>query len=135
MGLEDKIPSSVQTRNLSKQILGSREDMPEYQLYMLYSQVDATGKNPETGARGIRNERYTYAVRFKEGEITGEYLFDRKHDPYQINNLANSERLWYKCWRMRKILHMLFSPDNHKKDQMIIKKRTVPIRRRSSELI
>lgn len=45
--------------------------MPEYQLYMLYSQVDATGKNPETGARGIRNERYTYAVRFKEGEITG----------------------------------------------------------------
>lgn len=91
MGLEDKIPSSVQTRNLSKQILGSREDMPEYQLYMLYSQVDATGKNPETGARGIRNERYTYAVRFKEGEITGEYLFDRKHDPYQMNNLAGKE--------------------------------------------
>ena len=102
MGLEDKIPSSVQTRNLSKQVQGSREDMPEYQLYMLYSQVDATGKNPKTGARGIRNERYTYAVRFKEGVITGEYLFDRKNDPYQMNNLADQKMKL--AGKLRKVL-------------------------------
>lgn len=44
MGLENKIPSSVQTRNLSKQIQGSRKNMPKYQLYMRYNQVNSTGK-------------------------------------------------------------------------------------------
>lgn len=91
MGLENKIPSSVQTRNLSKQIQGSRKNMPKYQLYMRYNQVNSTGKNPDTGARGIRNEQYTYAAKFKKGIITEEYLFDRKNDPYQMNNLADKE--------------------------------------------
>lgn len=92
MGFEDKIPSTVQTRNLSSQIKGSREDMPEYQLYMLYSDVNETGKNPDCGARGIRNERYTYSVRFKDGVITEEFLFDRKNDPFQMNNISSSEK-------------------------------------------
>ena len=91
MGLENKIPSSVQTRNLSKQLAGSREDMPEYQLYMRYSLVNATGKNPDTGTRGVRDKRYTYAAVFREGAITEEYLFDRENDPYQMTNLADKE--------------------------------------------
>lgn len=65
--------------------------MPKYQLYMRYNQVNSTGKNPDTGARGIRNEQYTYAAKFKKGIITEEYLFDRKNDPYQMNNLADKE--------------------------------------------
>lgn len=91
MGLRERIPESVQTRDLSKQIQGSRRNLPDSQLYMQYSAVNKTGKNLTTGARGIRNERYTYAVYFKDGKITAEYLFDRKADPYQMNNIAASE--------------------------------------------
>ena len=91
MGLRESIPESVQTRDLSKQIQGSRRNMPDSQLYMQYSAVNKTGKNLTTGARGIRNERYTYAVYFKDGKITAEYLFDRNIDAFQMNNIAASE--------------------------------------------
>ena len=88
MGLKKKIPATVQTRDLSEQIKGSTKDMPSSQLYMLYSEVDANGKNVLTGARGLRNQQYTYAVRFKEGVWTEEHLYDRSKDPHQLNNVA-----------------------------------------------
>lgn len=90
MGLERKIPATVQTRDLSRQLRGSRTEMPRYQLYMRYDTVDETGKHPDTGMRGIRDGRYTYAVRFEEGTVVAEYLFDRLRDPYQTANLAGA---------------------------------------------
>lgn len=91
MGLEKRIPATVQTRDLSRQIRGSRRNMPREQLYMLYSEVNSTGKHLDTGARGLRDARYTYSVRFQDGVITEKYLFDRKKDPAQMNNLAQDE--------------------------------------------
>lgn len=107
MGLKDKIPATVQTRDLSRQVRGSRKKMPDYQLYMRYSRVDETGKHPDTGLRGVRDKRYTYAVRFKDGQITGEYLFDRQADPYQMNNIAEKEV--QKSRRLRKVLVSMLS--------------------------
>lgn len=92
MGLKDKIPATVQTRDLSEQIRGSRKNMPREQQYMLYSRVNKTGKHLTTGARGLRDARYTYAVEFKDGKIISQYLYDRKNDPGQMNNLAPKER-------------------------------------------
>lgn len=91
MGLTDKIPETVQTRDLSKQIMGSKKEMPVSQLYMLYSNVNETGKNETTGARGLRTIQYTYAVRYNKGKITEEFLFDRQTDPYQMNNIASAK--------------------------------------------
>ena len=88
MGFKDKIPATVQTRDLSEQIKGSKKDMPKTQLYMLYSGINKEKCDLTTGARGLRDKRYTYAVRYKEGLIYEEYLFDRKKDPYQMHNLA-----------------------------------------------
>lgn len=90
MGLTDKIPATVQTRDLSKQVMGSKEGMPESQMYMQYSNVNETGKNLTTGARGLRTKQYTYAVRYNNGKITEEFLFDREKDPYQMNNIAKA---------------------------------------------
>lgn len=90
MGFADKIPASVQTRDLSRQVMGSKEDMPTSQMYMQYSNVNETGKNVTTGARGLRTKQYTYAVRYKDGKVTEEFLFDREKDPYQMNNIAKA---------------------------------------------
>lgn len=81
----------MQTRNLSEQIRGSRKKMPREQLYMLYSEVNKKGKHLTTGARGLRDARYTYAVRFKNGVITERHLYDRKNDPAQMENLAEKQ--------------------------------------------
>lgn len=91
MGLKEKIPATVQTRDLSEQIRGSRKKMPREQLYMLYSEVNKKGKHLTTGARGLRDARYTYAVRFKNGVITERHLYDRKNDPAQMENLAEKQ--------------------------------------------
>lgn len=53
LGLKGRIPSTVQARDLSEQVKGSREQMPDGQLYMRYSAVDETGTNVDTGTRGI----------------------------------------------------------------------------------
>lgn len=102
MGLKEKIPATVQTRDLSEQIRGIRKNMPREQLYMLYSQVNKSGKHLTTGARGLRDARYTYAVRFKDGVITERHLYDRKNDPAQMENLAEKQSR-----RARKMHHRL----------------------------
>ena len=55
---------------------------------MFYGAVNETGKNLTTGARGVRTLQYTYAIRYKDGVITEEHLYDRKADPFQLNNIA-----------------------------------------------
>ena len=81
MGFQEKIPETVQTRDLSRQIVDGTQKGPDSQLYMLYSEVNKEGKHLTTGARGLRDKRYTYAVRYKEGNVTEEFLFDRSTDP------------------------------------------------------
>ena len=88
MGYKDKIPETVQTRDLSEFIKGAKRNLPKTQLYMLYSGITKDQCDLTTGARGLRDKRYTYAVRYKKGIIYEEFLFDRKKDHFQMNNLA-----------------------------------------------
>lgn len=92
MGYEDLLPKSVKTRNLSNQIEGSRDDMPTSQLYMKYGAVNESGKNLDTGSRGIRGERYSYVVHFDKGVVEKEELYDRELDPSQLVNIAYDNR-------------------------------------------
>lgn len=91
LGLKDRIPSTVQARDLSEQVKGSREQMPDGQLYMRYSAVDETGTNVDTGTRGYRTQRYTYAVRFERGKVVERFLFDRQKDPAQLENVVEKQ--------------------------------------------
>lgn len=88
MGLKDRIPATVQARDLSEQVKGSREQMPDGQLYMRYNAVNETGTNVDNGLRGFRTLTYTYAVRFKQGKVVERFLFDRKKDPSQLENIV-----------------------------------------------
>ena len=82
----------MQTRDLSRQIVDGTQKGPDSQLYMLYSEVNKEGKHLTTGARGLRDKRYTYAVRYKEGNVTEEFLFDRSTDPGQLHNIVDAEK-------------------------------------------
>ena len=92
MGFQEKIPETVQTRDLSRQIVDGTQKSPGSQLYMLYSEVNKEGKHLTTGARGLRDKRYTYAVCYKEGNVTEEFLFDRSTDPGQLHNIVDAEK-------------------------------------------
>lgn len=90
MGLRERIPASVQSRDLSAQIMGSAEKGPSFQLYMRYMNI--RGGNPRTGMRGVRTARYTYAVATVDGVPTEEFLYDRETDPHQLHNIAYSRK-------------------------------------------
>ena len=92
LGYKEQIPSTVQTRDLSEYIKGKKKHRPTSQLYMKYEAVNSTKYNLKTGKRGLRNRRYTYTVQFVDGEITHEWLFDRKKDPYQLDNIVNDKK-------------------------------------------
>lgn len=89
MGLGELTPPTVQTRDLSAQVLGSREKMPLSQLYMFWNEdVKGFAPSPADGARGVRTTRYTYSQRAADGRVVEECLFDRLNDPWQMANIA-----------------------------------------------
>ena len=47
-----------------------------------------TGPDPGWMFRGLRSENYTYMRRVRDG---AEFLYDRRADPYELTNLADSE--------------------------------------------
>lgn len=84
MGLEKEIPETVQTFDLSRQILGkSKKDVVQPYYFVQYN-------NHATGYRGLRTDRYTFVVHATDGKIDETLLFDRKNDLYQMNNIADS---------------------------------------------
>lgn len=89
MGLEDRVPSSVQTRDLSAQVMGSKKSRPKSQLYMHYSEDEAAVISHRDGRRGLRGPRYTYAERAARGRVVERELYDRLVDPFQMENLSN----------------------------------------------
>lgn len=84
MGFRDKIPAGVQTFDLSKEIVKGGGKKGMFQPYY-YVQFD----NQKTGYRGLRTKEYTFAVHAKDGVINEVILFNRKNDPYQMNNIAS----------------------------------------------
>lgn len=90
LGLGDRIPSSVQSRDLSAQVKGSRRAMPTDQLYFYYSEGEGELILPTNGRRGIRTDRYTMAMEWRDGKVVSRTLFDRKADPFELTNIATT---------------------------------------------
>ena len=85
MEFKDEIPETVQTFDVSEEILKGKERSDLVQPYY-YIRFD----NPATGYRGLRSAAYTYVVHVTEGKIDEVILFDRQKDPYQMNNIASA---------------------------------------------
>lgn len=83
MGFEKEIPSQVETKNLAKEVVSGKATA-KYQPYFKYSHEG----NTNSGFRGVRTDRYTYVLKFDEGKIIGKQLFDRRNDPFQMENIA-----------------------------------------------
>lgn len=86
MGFEKDIPAEMQTYNLAAQVLKKGKKGPAFQPY-----YRCEPSNLKNGFRGIRDKRYTFAVRFNDGKVGDIYLFDREKDPYQLDNIAGRE--------------------------------------------
>ncbi len=69
-------------KDLSKMVTGKEEGQSECYLYDLYPCHQAADKGRQAW-RGIRTQRYTYAV---YGDGTEWLLFDNETDPYQMKN-------------------------------------------------
>ena len=69
-------------KDLSKVVLGEEQGQSECYLYDLYPCHQAADKGMKAW-RGIRTQRYTYAV---YGDGTEWLLFDNEADPYQMEN-------------------------------------------------
>lgn len=87
VGLEKSIPSSVQTTNYANVILNKKEVANTFQPYFF---VDYT--NQKNGIRGMRTQRYTYALEIRDGKVENEILLDRILDPFQHNNVARHQQ-------------------------------------------
>lgn len=83
MGFQKDIPSEVQTFDLSAALLKGKE-MKE--LVQPYYRVEPS--NIHTGYRGLRLQRYTFAIRATDGKQDEVVLFDRQTDPWQLENIA-----------------------------------------------
>ena len=44
--------------------------------------------NPATGYRGLRTDTHTFTIHATDGKVDKIILFDRRSDPYQMNNIA-----------------------------------------------
>lgn len=86
MGFGGDIGKDVDGKSYAGQFLGKDGERPEWQWYMWVP----PGK-PESGRRGIRNEKYTFVISKVKGKANKYYLHDNRNDPYQLKNIA-SER-------------------------------------------
>ncbi|MFH1718344.1 MAG: sulfatase-like hydrolase/transferase [Planctomycetota bacterium] len=83
MGLADRIPSDVEGSDYSPIMLGKPGKRPASALYL-------TCTGPKGGTRGLRTNRYTFTITPEENGKKQILLFDNRKDPYQINNIAES---------------------------------------------
>lgn len=83
MGFQQQIPEEVQTFNLASVLLYGKENNRIVQPYY-YIQ----SSNPATGYRGLRTATHTFTIHATNGKVDKIILFDRRSDPYQMNNIA-----------------------------------------------
>jgi len=90
LGYSSKIPSEVQARDYSKEVVsGSRTSardrgwQPYYRLYPADSLK---------GRRGIRTRRYTLVYEVDGGKVSRTLLYDRKVDPYELNDISSQRK-------------------------------------------
>ncbi|RTE55086.1 DUF4976 domain-containing protein [Arenibacter aquaticus] len=90
-GLTDlEIPSSVQTKDLTPVLMGEQEKVREV-MHFAYNAWPGDNKPKERGAhRAVRKGDYKLIVSSKDGRLT-EQLFNLKNDPWELNNLIDTE--------------------------------------------
>lgn len=86
-GLEDEVGGQVQGVDFSPLLVSGKGKYPSSQPYFRYYPAE-----PESGNRGVRTERYSYCLSFKNGVPTDTLLFDRKNDPYMVKNIAKEAK-------------------------------------------
>ena len=83
MGFQQQIPEEVQTFDLASVLLCGKENnrivQPSYYIQ---------SSNPATGYRGLRTATHTFTIHATDGKVDKIILFDRRSDPYQMNNIA-----------------------------------------------
>lgn len=82
MGLEKKIPHTVEGKNYADLFFDKRVNRPEKQLYFGGKSFVSKGD-----ARGFRTKDYTYAVVKHESGEKFYYLYHDAKDPYQLANI------------------------------------------------
>jgi len=85
MGFEDDIPDDVMGTDYASLFLTLKGDRPKSQLY-----VKAPVNQPGFGTRGVRNHKYTFAITKSEDGSKVQVLFDNQKDPYQMDNIAET---------------------------------------------
>lgn len=86
MDATEGMPTNLDGQNLSSQLLTGKGKMPEYALYYFIEEG-----RPESGHRGVRNNKNTYVITVDdEGEVR-KFLYDNVMDPYQMTNLAGTD--------------------------------------------
>ena len=83
MGFKDRIPAEVQTFDLS-----ASSSSPENTQEIVQPYYYLLPENLTTGYRGLRTKKYTFAVHATNGRTDEWILFDRKQDPFLLNNIA-----------------------------------------------
>ena len=84
MGLGDKIPAEIETKDFSAEIKGTKKpDKNQEQPYFFIKVTE-----PGTGFRGLRTSTHTFAVCATKGRIDSLVLFDRRSDAYDMHNIA-----------------------------------------------
>ncbi|OXU16021.1 sulfatase family protein [Sedimentisphaera salicampi] len=84
MGLEKHIPKQAEGKDYSKVFEGKEFERPNTSFFI-------SPGSEEIGARGVRSDRYTYEVKLRKGKKQIR-LFDRKKDPYQMQNIAYQKK-------------------------------------------
>ena len=86
MGLEKEVPATVQGVSHENLFLTGEGDRPESALYMWTRAEDTAA-----GRRGVRTHRYTLMIEKKEGQPLSYTLHDNDNDPFQLENIAESQ--------------------------------------------
>lgn len=84
VGLKSKIPAGVEGKSWALYLLKGLVQPSKYQ-YIL-GRIPKTGNN--RGFRAIRTQKYTIAyVKNRKGKPMDKYLYDRKQDPFELDNI------------------------------------------------
>ncbi len=94
MGFADQIPNEVDGVSYADYLLCGEGEKPSSQLYFIVRQ-NRIMNNPESypqnlsyDERGVRTNQYTLMINKISDDSTQQFLWDRRADPYQMNNLA-----------------------------------------------
>ncbi|TKG95523.1 sulfatase [Puteibacter caeruleilacunae] len=102
MGLQNDIPTDLEGIDYSDVFFNKKVDRPDCQLYF-----GSEPSAPWTGKRGIRTDRYTFAVVKNEDASKTYYLYDDVDDYYQTKNIwgknpKEDKKLKKKLWKLLK---------------------------------